>query len=393
VVRLSWLTTSFLLQIDKLRVHLKYFCGESAQRTEAQARQRRTADHHPSNGGASRGNGGGDSGTKKKKSSKSKAPTTRVATKTMKVATKKKRSVHVKRTSGYDSDSDLSVPEDLDLKSPRPTRSAAKTASKKLTASAKQWGASGGPSDLDDFSDESEEPSGDEESYVENAPTTRVARRKIAVESSDSDSGDSKSEDDEVVARSRKRQKLALDRAKASKKKGEPAKPAKKKSFTGGKGKKAARGPAKGQKRKKLLLPDESSESSSEDSSGGGEDRDPLEGIDLAKLMEDAMVGSRASVLHTMCWWRIVLDEAHMIKSRSSQTAAAAFSLTSIHRWCLSGTPLQNRVGELYSLIRFLRIDPMAHYFCRKEVSDGQTLEVPRFWTKLTRGSVSGMWV
>ena len=55
------------------------------------------------------------------------------------------------------------------------------------------------------------------------------------------------------------------------------------------------------------------------------------------------------------------------VKSRSSQTAAAAFSLTSIHRWCLSGTPLQNRVGELYSLIRFLRIDPMAHYFCRKE--------------------------
>jgi len=30
-------------KIDKLRVHLKYFCGESAQRTEAQARQRRTA--------------------------------------------------------------------------------------------------------------------------------------------------------------------------------------------------------------------------------------------------------------------------------------------------------------------------------------------------------------
>lgn len=308
----------------------------------------------------------------------------------MKVATKKKRSVHVKRASGYDSDSDLSVPEDLDLKSPRPTRSAAKTASMKLTASAKQWGASGGPSDLDDFSDESEQPSGDEESSVETAPTTRLARTGTSVESPDSDSGDSESEDDEVVARSRKRQKLALDRAKANKKKGEPAK---KKSFKGGKGKEAAKGPAKGQKRKKLLLPDESSESSSEESSGGGVDRDPLEGIDLAQLMEDAMVGSRASVLHTMCWWRIVLDEAHMIKSRSSQTAAAAFSLTSIHRWCLSGTPLQNRVGELYSLIRFLRIDPMAHYFCRKEVSDGQNSEVPRFWTKLTRGSISGMWV
>mmetsp|Transcript_11075 Transcript_11075/g.20703 ORF Transcript_11075/g.20703 Transcript_11075/m.20703 type:complete len:338 (-) Transcript_11075:1135-2148(-) len=71
------------------------------------------------------------------------------------------------------------------------------------------------------------------------------------------------------------------------------------------------------------------------------------------------------SILHSVCWWRIVLDEAHMIKSRSSQTSHAAFALTGIHRWALSGTPLQNRVGEFYSLIRFLRLDPMAHYLCR----------------------------
>lgn len=45
----------------------------------------------------------------------------------------------------------------------------------------------------------------------------------------------------------------------------------------------------------------------------------------------------------------------------------AAFAVTAVNRWCLSGTPLQNRVGELYSLIRFLRIEPMAHYFCRQK--------------------------
>lgn len=74
------------------------------------------------------------------------------------------------------------------------------------------------------------------------------------------------------------------------------------------------------------------------------------------------------------------LVSCSMIKSRSSQTAAAAFSLIGVNRWALSGTPLQNRVGELYSLIRFLRIDPMAHYFCRSKVS----LSINWFLCKLT---------
>ncbi len=46
-------------------------------------------------------------------------------------------------------------------------------------------------------------------------------------------------------------------------------------------------------------------------------------------------------------------------------TAKACFALNVEYRWCLSGTPLQNRIGEFFSLIRFLEVKPFACYFCR----------------------------
>ncbi|KAE9394295.1 hypothetical protein BT96DRAFT_998675 [Gymnopus androsaceus JB14] len=72
------------------------------------------------------------------------------------------------------------------------------------------------------------------------------------------------------------------------------------------------------------------------------------------------------SPIHQIVWNRVILDEAHNIKDRASNTAKSAFELQAISRWCLSGTPLQNRVGELYSLIRFLGGDPFSYYFCKR---------------------------
>ncbi|KAI9310361.1 SNF2 family N-terminal domain-containing protein, partial [Dichotomocladium elegans] len=71
------------------------------------------------------------------------------------------------------------------------------------------------------------------------------------------------------------------------------------------------------------------------------------------------------SVLHKIHWHRIILDEAHNIKDRSCNTARAMFNFEGTYKWSLSGTPLQNRVGELYSLIRFMRADPFAYYYCK----------------------------
>lgn len=50
----------------------------------------------------------------------------------------------------------------------------------------------------------------------------------------------------------------------------------------------------------------------------------------------------------------IILDESQNIKNMNSQISRAVMLLHGDHRLALSGTPLENNLGELYSLFRFL---------------------------------------
>ncbi|PON53378.1 Cdk-activating kinase assembly factor [Parasponia andersonii] len=45
--------------------------------------------------------------------------------------------------------------------------------------------------------------------------------------------------------------------------------------------------------------------------------------------------------LYSVRWFRVVLDEAHTIKSSKSQISTAAAALVADCRWCLTGTPIQ----------------------------------------------------
>lgn len=60
------------------------------------------------------------------------------------------------------------------------------------------------------------------------------------------------------------------------------------------------------------------------------------------------------AVLHNQHWHMIVLDEAQVIKNPNAQTARLMRGLKAEHRLCLTGTPLENNLGELWSLFAFL---------------------------------------
>lgn len=57
-------------------------------------------------------------------------------------------------------------------------------------------------------------------------------------------------------------------------------------------------------------------------------------------------------------WYRVILDEAHTVKNRNAKATKACYALRAEYRWCLTGTPMQNNLDEIQSLIKFLRIKP-----------------------------------
>ncbi|KAI1610100.1 adenosinetriphosphatase [Exophiala viscosa] len=59
---------------------------------------------------------------------------------------------------------------------------------------------------------------------------------------------------------------------------------------------------------------------------------------------------------------RVILDEAQNIKSQKAKSALAACQIKSDHRWALTGTPMQNNVEELFSLVKFCRIRPYCEW-------------------------------
>ncbi|SJL10479.1 uncharacterized protein ARMOST_13865 [Armillaria ostoyae] len=114
----------------------------------------------------------------------------------------------------------------------------------------------------------------------------------------------------------------------------------------------AHRPPAKDESKQSKLKPSKDNSESSDEAEHFGRTLKAKEKPKRAVKVKDALFHVK--------WWRIILDEAHIIKNRSTKAAEACFELQGRLRWCLTGTPMQNDVAELFSLIKFLRIKPFS---------------------------------
>ncbi len=86
-----------------------------------------------------------------------------------------------------------------------------------------------------------------------------------------------------------------------------------------------------------------------------------VEELDLV-LTSYALFRRDAEMLKKKKWRCVVLDEAQNIKNYRSKTAQLVKDLESDQRWALTGTPLENRLSELWSIFSFLMPGFLGNY-------------------------------
>lgn len=78
-----------------------------------------------------------------------------------------------------------------------------------------------------------------------------------------------------------------------------------------------------------------------------------LDGYDLV-VTSYGLLREDVELFSAIDWNYLVLDEAQAIKNAGSQTAQVSRQVKARHRLALSGTPIENHLGELWSLFEFL---------------------------------------
>ena len=89
------------------------------------------------------------------------------------------------------------------------------------------------------------------------------------------------------------------------------------------------------------------------------------------------------SPLHKFKFFRVVLDEAHIVRESNTMQSRAVCALSAQRRLCLTGTPLQNRLDDMFALVKFLRVAPFQekqiwNYFISAPIKSGDRFAISR---------------
>ncbi|KAG4066978.1 hypothetical protein HA402_007726 [Bradysia odoriphaga] len=75
------------------------------------------------------------------------------------------------------------------------------------------------------------------------------------------------------------------------------------------------------------------------------------------------------SPLTMIHWWRVVLDEAQMVETPKNNCSRMVKSLPAVHRWSVTGTPIEKSIDNLYGLLYFLDYEPFTDFNVWKTLS------------------------
>lgn len=106
---------------------------------------------------------------------------------------------------------------------------------------------------------------------------------------------------------------------------------------------------------------------------------DELGAFDLV-IVSYGMLQSDAKLFAAQHWHTVVLDEAQVIKNAATKRSQAAMALQADFRMIASGTPVENHLGELWNLFRFINPGLLGS---KESFAD-------RFSTPIERGSQGG---
>ena len=78
-------------------------------------------------------------------------------------------------------------------------------------------------------------------------------------------------------------------------------------------------------------------------------------------VRQDLFVEKYNHNLFNYTWNRIILDEANRIHNVNTKNAKSIYKLTGISKWCVTGTPIENSINDLFSLLHFLDYKPWSN--------------------------------